>query len=31
VLSKTGGRLLKYRRHYPAQATPFAKTREVRS
>ena len=30
MLSKTGTRLLKYRRHYPAQATPFAKTREVR-
>lgn len=31
MLSKTGTRLLKYRRHYPAQATPFAKSREVRS
>ncbi|MGC8509027.1 MAG: conjugal transfer protein TrbD [Thiomonas sp.] len=31
VLSKTGSRLLKYRRHYPAQTTPFAKAREVRS
>jgi len=31
VLSKTGSRLLKYRRYYPAQASPFAKTREVRS
>ncbi|CUA96891.1 conjugal transfer protein TrbD [Thiomonas bhubaneswarensis] len=31
VLSKTGSRLLKYRRHYPAQASPFAKAREVRS
>ena len=27
-LSKTGPRSLKYRRHYPAQATPFAKQRE---
>jgi len=31
VLSKTGSRLLNYRRHYPAQASPFAKAREVRS
>ena len=31
ILSKTGGRLLKYRRYYPAQASPFAKDREVRS
>ncbi|SCC93192.1 putative Type IV secretory pathway, TrbD component [Thiomonas sp. X19] len=29
-LSKTGLRALKYRRHYPAQATPFAKPREIR-
>lgn len=29
-LSKTGQRSLKYRRHYPAQATPFAKYREVK-
>jgi type IV secretion system protein VirB3 len=27
-LSKTGPRSLKYRRHYPAQATPFGKQRE---
>jgi len=31
LLSKTGSRSLKYRRYYPAQATPFAKPREVRS
>lgn len=31
MLSKTGSRLLKYRRFYPAQASPFAKMREVRS
>lgn len=28
-LSKTGPRSLKYRRYYPAQATPFAKHREI--
>lgn len=28
-LSKTGPRSLRYRRHYPASATPFAKIREV--
>ncbi len=28
-LSKTGPRSLKYRRYYPAQATPFAKQREI--
>lgn len=31
MLSKTGTRLLKYRRYYPARATPFARSREVRS
>jgi len=28
-LSKTGLRSLRYRRYYPAQATPFGRTREV--
>lgn len=28
-LSKTGPRSLKYRRFYPAQATPFARQREI--
>ncbi|MBU3595073.1 VirB3 family type IV secretion system protein [Polynucleobacter sp. 86C-FISCH] len=28
-LSKTGPRSLRYRHHYPATATPFAKIREV--
>ena len=29
LLSKTGARSLKYRRFYPAQATPFARQREI--
>lgn len=28
-LSKTGPRSLRYRRYYPARATPFAKIREI--
>ena len=29
-LSQTGIRAMKYKRHYPAQATPFASDREVK-
>jgi type IV secretory pathway TrbD component len=29
-LSKTGPRSLRYRRHYPAQATPFGRLRDIR-
>ena len=30
-LSRTGARLLRYRHHYPARATPFAASREIAS
>ncbi|WP_297451458.1 conjugal transfer protein TrbD [Ferrovum sp.] len=29
-LSKTGARLMKYRRFYPSRATPYAKIREIK-
>lgn len=29
LLSKTGPRSLRYRRYYPAQATPFGRSRET--
>lgn len=29
LLSKTGPRSLRYRRYYPAQATPFGRQREI--
>ncbi|QKE39989.1 MAG: conjugal transfer protein TrbD [Ferrovum myxofaciens] len=30
-LSKTGVRLMKYQRFYPARATPYAKIREIKT
>lgn len=30
-LSKTGTRLVKYRRFYPSRATPYAKIREIKA
>jgi type IV secretory pathway TrbD component len=30
LLSKTGPRSLRYRRYYPARATPFGRLREIR-
>ena len=30
-LSKTGARLMKYRRFYPSRATPYAKIREIKT
>jgi len=29
LLSKTGPRSLRYRRYYPAQATPFGRSRDI--